>query len=99
GYVTLDRLWREGDTIDVAFPIDTRRVVADTRVRETQGRVAVERGPVVYCAEFPDLDGRSAHDVLLPPAERLAPAVRDDLGAGVAVIRATTADVRNPAVH
>jgi len=99
GYVTLDRLWREGDTIDVAFPIDTRRVVADTRVRETQGRVAVERGPVVYCAEFPDLDGRSAHDVLLPPAERLAPAVRDDLGGGVTVIRATTADVRNPAVH
>jgi DUF1680 family protein len=65
GYVTLERSWTPGDTIDVVFPVETRQVVADDRVRAARGRVAVERGPIVYCAEWPDLAGGRALDVLL----------------------------------
>ena len=43
---------RNGDIIDVEFPVEVRRVVADSRVRENRGRVAIERGPIVYCAEW-----------------------------------------------
>jgi DUF1680 family protein len=53
GYVSLDREWRSGDRVDLEFPFEIRTVTADERVRETRGRVAVERGPIVYCVEAP----------------------------------------------
>jgi uncharacterized protein len=65
GYITLDREWRPGDRIDLEFPFANRQVVADKRVRDTRGRVAIERGPLVYCLEAPDVDDRKALDVRL----------------------------------
>ena len=53
GYVSLDREWRSGDRIELEFPFEVRKVIADDRVRETRGRVAIERGPIVYCVEEP----------------------------------------------
>ncbi len=41
-----------------SFPMAPRRVVADARVKDTRGKVAIERGPIVYCAEWPDGDRR-----------------------------------------
>lgn len=57
GYVALEGKWQQGDVIEVNLPIVTRQVVGDSRVRENHGRVAVERGPIVYCAEWPDYTG------------------------------------------
>jgi hypothetical protein len=68
GYVTLDRAWSGTTTIDVHFPIATRRIVADERVREARHRVAIERGPIVHCAEWPDIAGGRALDVRLDTA-------------------------------
>jgi uncharacterized protein len=65
GYVSLDREWRSGDRIELELPFEVRQVIADDRVRETRGRVAIERGPIVYCVEGPDVDGRRALDVRL----------------------------------
>jgi DUF1680 family protein len=74
GYVTVERSWTTGDTIDVAFPVETRKVVADDRVRDAKGRVALERGPIVYCAEWPDVEGGRALDLLFAGADKTAPA-------------------------
>ena len=57
GYVTLDRRWKQGDVVDIDFPVEPRTVVADNRVRENAGRIAVERGPMVYCSEWPEANG------------------------------------------
>jgi len=65
GYVTLDRTWSGTTTIDLRLPIATRRIVADERVREARHRVAIERGPIVHCAEFPDVAGGRALDLRL----------------------------------
>ena len=65
GYISLDREWRAGDRIDLDLPFANRHVVADKRIRETHGRVAVERGPLVYCLEAPEVDDRKALDVRL----------------------------------
>ena len=65
GYVTIKRQWREGDVIDVDFPMQPRRVIADARVRETAGRTAVIRGPIVYCAEWPEAPGGKALDLVV----------------------------------
>ena len=95
GYVTLDRVWKNGDVITVELPVAPRRVVADTRVKDARDRVAVERGPVVYCAEWPDLGSAKALDLLIDPAPALSTASEPALG-GVTVIRAETRSLANP---
>ncbi|MCM1504098.1 MAG: glycoside hydrolase family 127 protein [Muribaculum sp.] len=56
GYFTIDRKWKKGDKIDVHFDMEPRTVVANSKVDADKGRVAFERGPIVYCAEWPDND-------------------------------------------
>lgn len=54
GYFTIDRKWKKGDKVSVHFDMEPRTVKAHGKVEADRGRVAVERGPVVYCAEWPD---------------------------------------------
>ncbi len=54
GYLVVDRKWTKGDRIDVSFRMDARVVKAHDKVEADRGRVAIERGPLVYCAEHPD---------------------------------------------
>jgi DUF1680 family protein len=65
GYVTIQREWRDGDRVEVDFPIEVKRVKAVARVRENRGRLAVERGPIVYGAEWPDVRGGHALTTLV----------------------------------
>jgi len=54
GYVRLDRVWRLGDLIELNLPMPVQQVVASDKVVADRGRVALQRGPVVFCAEWPD---------------------------------------------
>ncbi len=54
GYVGIDRKWKQGDRVEIHFDMEPRTVRADSRVVADRGRIAVERGPIVYCAEWPD---------------------------------------------
>lgn len=60
GYLTIDRKWKKGDKVQIHFDMLPRTVKADSRVEADRGRVSVERGPIVYCAEWPD----NEYDVL-----------------------------------
>lgn len=59
GYAVLSRTWKEGDRISVSFPMEVRKVKVNERVTFDRGKFAVERGPIVYCAEGVDHPGRS----------------------------------------
>jgi DUF1680 family protein len=74
GFVSLDRRWSDGDVVALQFPFDARKVVADDRVAETRRRMAIERGPIVYCAEWPDVDEGRALDLIVDRAAPLAAA-------------------------
>ncbi len=56
GYFGIDRKWKKGDVVQIHFDMEPRLVTALEVVQADRGRVAVERGPLVYCAEFPDND-------------------------------------------
>ena len=56
GYFTIDRKWKKGDVVRVHFDMDPRTVRANNNVGADRGFVAIERGPIVYCAEWPDND-------------------------------------------
>lgn len=56
GYFCLERAWKRGDKVEVHFDMEPRIVKATQEVEADRGRIAVERGPLVYCAEWPDND-------------------------------------------
>jgi DUF1680 family protein len=56
GYFVINRSWKKGDKVTVHFDMEPRTVRANGKVAADKGRVAIERGPLVYCAEFPDND-------------------------------------------
>lgn len=56
GYVSINRNWKKGDKVSVHFDMEPRTVKAHNNVEADRGRIAVERGPLVYCAEWPDND-------------------------------------------
>ena len=56
GYFCIDRRWKKGDKVEVHFDMEPRTVKANNKVEADRGRIAVERGPLVYCAEWPDND-------------------------------------------
>lgn len=56
GYFIINRNWKKGDVVDVHFDMEPRAVKANNKVEADRGRIAVEKGPVVYCAEWPDND-------------------------------------------
>ncbi len=85
GFARIRRTWRKGDTVEIVLPMEARRVVANPAVEDDQGFVAVERGPIVYCAEAPDNAGR-ALNVVLPEKTLLEAGDRPDLLGGVTVL-------------
>jgi DUF1680 family protein len=86
GYLRISRTWREGDHVRLQLPMEIERVHADPRVKADVGRVALQRGPVVYCLEGVDNNGR-VRNLVLPPDANLQWVHRpQDLG-GVAVLR------------
>ncbi|SPF33543.1 hypothetical protein SBA4_1320005 [Candidatus Sulfopaludibacter sp. SbA4] len=85
GYARIEREWKAGDLIELTLPMETRRVVADSRVKEDEGRVALERGPLVYCAEWAD-NGGHALNIIVPDNARLRSEFRPNLLRGVEVI-------------
>ena len=54
GYYTISRDWKKGDKVNVNFEMQPRIVKAHEKVEADKGRVSIERGPLVYCAEWPD---------------------------------------------
>lgn len=56
GYYTIKRNWKKGDVVNLQLEMAPRIVKANSKVEADRGRIAVERGPIVYCAEWPDND-------------------------------------------
>jgi DUF1680 family protein len=86
GYAVLNRVWKKGDTIELDLPMPVRRTAANSQVQADVGRVALERGPFVYCAEGPD-NGGSVTNLVLPDTAALKAERRDSLLGGLTVIQ------------
>lgn len=98
GYLFWRRNWKVGETIDLHLPMPIRRVVAHDAVKADTRRVAVERGPLVYTAEWVDNGGR-ATNIMLDDRDPLRPEWRPAELGGVTVItgKATALKMRNGA--
>ena len=88
GYVALHRTWQKGDVIELNLPMPVRRVVANGQVAADRGRVALQRGPIVYAAEWPDNPNGKVRNLMLPGTSKLTAEFRPDLLGGVSVVKA-----------
>lgn len=89
GYAVLDRMWSAGDRVDIHFELPIRRVQANELVEADRGKVAIERGPLVYCAEGADQEGGKVLDRILPDAALLTPTHDPGLLGGITTLTTT----------
>ncbi|HEU4386165.1 MAG TPA: glycoside hydrolase family 127 protein, partial [Blastocatellia bacterium] len=87
GYVQLTRDWNRGDVIEMTLPMPIRRVVANPQVTADAGRVAIQRGPIVYCAEWPDNPEGHVRNLMLTDDSKLAHEFKPGLLNGVVVVK------------
>lgn len=86
GFARIHRTWESGDIVDLNLPMPIRRVAAIDSVEADRGRVALQRGPIVFCVEWPDNKDGHVRNLLLPDETHLQTGFRADMLNGVQVI-------------
>lgn len=64
GYAILNRTWHQNDKVEVELPMEVRKVVANNNVKDDAGKIALQRGPLIYCAEWIDNNGKASNLIL-----------------------------------
>jgi len=87
GYAVIGRTWKKNDMVNVDLPMEVRRITANKNIKDDIGKVALQRGPLVYCAEWPDNNGRTSN-IIMPAGTQFTSEFKPDLLNGVMIIRA-----------
>jgi len=99
GYVHLRRRWRAGDVVELELPMPIHRVYAHEKVQADRGKVALTRGPVVYCLEAVDHPGVDIFRLALQREAKLSAEHREELLDGVTVLTGRALDEDGRAVR
>ena len=94
GYAPLQRTWKPGDVVQFDLPMPVQRIEAHPSVQADVGRVAIQRGPIVYCFEAVDNGGPVQGHLSWPADPKFTAEYRNDLLGGVTVITGVAADGR-----
>ena len=86
GYAVIHKNWKKGDVVEINLPMPVRRIVAIDKVKENQNRVALQRGPLVYCFEHADNDGK-AMNIVIPDQAVFKTEFKSGLLNGIVVIQ------------
>jgi DUF1680 family protein len=86
GYAVIEREWRKGDVVALNLPMPVRRIAAMDSVKANQNRVALQRGPLVYCVEHVD-NGGKAMNLIVPDGVQFTSAYQADLLGGVVTLQ------------
>jgi DUF1680 family protein len=94
GYAEITRPWQPGDTVTLDLPMPVQRVVAHESVEADRGRMAITRGPLVFCIEWPDVPGGEVSNLVVPDELPLDINFRNDLLGGMQVVTGTAHRIR-----
>lgn len=93
GYAVLNRTWKKGDVLEVNLPMEVRTVTSHKKVSDNEGKIALQRGPVMYCAEWPDNYGKTSN-LILPVSAKFNAAYDAGLLNGVTVLKSEAIAVK-----
>lgn len=89
GYAVIERKWKKGDKIILDLPMPVRTVGADSRVKDDADKIAVQRGPVIYCAEWPDNNNGKILNLVINNGSDFSTEYVPDLLGGTQIIKTT----------
>jgi len=87
GYAVISKKWKKNDKVELTLPMDVRRVVANASVPDDNGKIALQRGPIMYCAEWKDNDGK-ASNIIVPKGTVFTTQYVPSLLNGVIILKA-----------
>lgn len=87
GYAMINRVWKKNDKVEMDLPMEVQRVVANEKLVDDIGKVALQRGPIIYCAEWVDNNGKT-DNLLMPSTTQFTTEFRPDLLNGVMILKA-----------
>jgi DUF1680 family protein len=94
GYAMLLRTWKQGDTVELDLPMPVHRVVANDQVAADRNRFAIERGPIIFAAEWPDSPTHKVRNLVLSDNGRLTARFDPALLNGVEVVTGRAVGLR-----
>jgi DUF1680 family protein len=83
GFAIIHRMWKDNDIIEINIPMPIRRVLSNKNVEDNAGKVAIERGPIVYCIESVDNNVESIFSISLSDNAILKPEYRNNIVDGI----------------
>jgi DUF1680 family protein len=92
GYAVISKKWKKGDKVELNLPMDVQRVVSNTNLKDNYNKVALQRGPIMYCAEWKDNDGKACN-IIVPQNATFTTNYEPALLNGVMVLKANVKSV------
>jgi uncharacterized protein len=86
GYADISRTWKKNDVVEVNLPMEVRRVVASENIKEDIGKIALQRGPLMYCAEWVDNNGKTSN-IIIPGNAHFTSEFKPGLLNGITVLK------------
>lgn len=86
GYAVFTSTWKNGDRIEVEFPFEVRKITANEKIEDDRDKVALQLGPLVYCAEFADFENPEILNLVLEKNVPLSVEYKPGLLGGVNII-------------
>ena len=85
-YLPISRVWKQGDEVQLNLSMSVDFLETHPH-SSNNGRLAISRGPLIYCIEAADHQGVDVFDILLSPDTAFSPHFKPDLLGGVGVLR------------
>ncbi|MGI4021867.1 MAG: glycoside hydrolase family 127 protein [Janthinobacterium lividum] len=85
GYAVIGKVWQKNDQITMDLPMPVRKVISNNIIAEDAGKVALQRGPLMYCAEWTDNNGQVSN-IVIPKNTVFTPAYHQELLNGLTVL-------------
>jgi hypothetical protein len=89
GYAVITKSWKKGDVVQLDLPMPVRRIVAIREIKDDINRVALQRGPLVYCFEHADNDGKTMN-IVIPDNAAFKAEFKPDMLNGIVAISSNT---------
>ena len=93
GYTSIERIWKNGDVIELNLPMTVRRIQAHENVKDDKGKLAFERGPIVYCLEGTDQGDKHVFNKYIPEDAPFSTEYKKDMLNGVMILKGSAKEV------
>jgi DUF1680 family protein len=92
GFAIIKRVWNKNDQIQVELPMETRRVESDSLIKDNIGKSSIQRGPLMYCAEWIDNAGNTSN-IILPKSATFSSSFNANLLNGITVLKSKASQI------